>query len=116
MPSGSSLAVSREEFSKDATDAILSTGIRLIKEEVKDLELLLDDNDVVVVASGPHTSPSLSDSIRKIVGEDSFYFYDAIAPIVRLDSLDMDVCFRASRYSKSDKEDSDGDYINSPFR
>lgn len=115
LPAGSSLAVSREEFSRDATDAILSSGIRLIKEEVKDLEVLLDDNDVLVVASGPNTSPSLSDSIMKILGEDSFYFYDAIAPIVRLESLDMEVCFRASRYSKSDMEDSEGDYINSPL-
>ena len=115
LPAGSSLAVSREDFSKDASDAILSSGIKIIKEEVTDIEVLLNDYDVVIVASGPHTSSTLSDSIQRMIGEDSFYFYDAIAPIVRIDSLDMGICFRASRYSKSSQENSEGDYINSPL-
>jgi methylenetetrahydrofolate--tRNA-(uracil-5-)-methyltransferase len=115
LPAGSSLAVSREDFSRDATEAILSTKIKIIKEELKDIKSVLDDYDLIVIASGPNTSKSLSDSIKKIIGEEDLYFYDAIAPIIRADSIDMDICFRASRYSNSQQAGSEGDYINSPL-
>jgi methylenetetrahydrofolate--tRNA-(uracil-5-)-methyltransferase len=63
----------------------------------------------VIIASGPLTSPSLAESIKKLTGEESLYFYDAIAPIVDGDSLNKDVIFRASRYGEG------SDYLNSPM-
>jgi methylenetetrahydrofolate--tRNA-(uracil-5-)-methyltransferase len=67
----------------------------------------------VIVASGPLTSESLSQSIAELSGEEHLFFFDAIAPIVRAESINMEIAFRASRYDKGDQDE--GDYINCPF-
>jgi methylenetetrahydrofolate--tRNA-(uracil-5-)-methyltransferase len=110
VPAGSSLAVSRDDFADDVTRTIRSTpGITIVGSEVRDLATMLRDYDAVVLATGPHTSPALSDELRSVIGEQYLYFYDAIAPLVMRESIDMDVCFMASRFAKADDE---GDYIN----
>ena len=112
VPAGSSLAVSRDDFAEAITKKILSTkGITVVGQEVKSLETMLRDYDVVVLATGPHTSAFLSNELKNLIGEEYLYFYDAIAPLVELDSINMDVCFRASR----GEEGTEGDYINAPF-
>lgn len=112
VPAGSSLAVSREDFSIDVTNSILATkGITVVAQEVTELKTLLRDYDAVVLASGPHTSVSLSKELKTIIGEEYLYFYDAIAPLIEHSSIDMNICFRASRGGES----IEGDYINSPF-
>jgi len=112
VPAGSSLAVSRDEFAIAVTQKIsLIKGITIVDQEIKNLETMLRDYDAVVLATGPHTSAALSNSLKKIIGEDYLYFYDAIAPLVTLDSINMDICFRASRGGNVN----DGDYINAPF-
>ncbi|MEI6093571.1 MAG: methylenetetrahydrofolate--tRNA-(uracil(54)-C(5))-methyltransferase (FADH(2)-oxidizing) TrmFO [bacterium] len=112
VPAGSSLAVSREDFSIEVTDRISSTkGITIIDKEVVELGTLLRDYDAVVLASGPHTSASLSKELKAVIGEEYLYFYDAIAPLVEHSSIDMNICFRASRGGESEE----GDYINAPF-
>ena len=113
LPAGSSLAVSRNEFAAAVTETIMSIkGITVVDKEVNNFDTMLRDYDAVVIATGPHTSHELSDSLKKIIGEDYLYFYDAIAPLVTLDSINMDVCFRASRGGEVGAE---GDYINAPF-
>ncbi|MEI6080350.1 MAG: methylenetetrahydrofolate--tRNA-(uracil(54)-C(5))-methyltransferase (FADH(2)-oxidizing) TrmFO [bacterium] len=112
VPAGSSLAVSRDDFADAVTKKIKGTKrITIVDKEVKDLKSMTRDFDAVVLATGPHTSQTLSDELRAIIGEEYLYFYDAIAPLVEKDSIDMSICFRASRGENSD----DGDYINAPF-
>ena len=74
-----------------------------------------DDWDSVIVATGPLTSPALSDAIRSLTGEDALAFFDAIAPIVYRDSIDMDVAWFQSRYDKTGPAGSGADYINCPL-
>jgi len=81
-------------------------NIEIIREEVFDV----DTSIPTIIASGPLTSDSLSDSIIKLIGEDELYFFDAIAPIVEVDSINFDVAYIKDRYDKGD-----GDYINCPF-
>jgi methylenetetrahydrofolate--tRNA-(uracil-5-)-methyltransferase len=83
-------------------------NIDLIRAEVQDIP-----PGPVVVASGPLTSPRLTQALRVLTGTDSLFFFDAIAPILTRDSIDMNIAFRASRYSRGEQED--GDYINCPF-
>ena len=68
----------------------------------------------MVISAGPLASESLSASIARAVGAEHLYFYDAIAPIVRTHSLDMDIVFRASRYGQ-EKGETGGDYLNCPM-
>ncbi|NTW08918.1 MAG: methylenetetrahydrofolate--tRNA-(uracil(54)-C(5))-methyltransferase (FADH(2)-oxidizing) TrmFO, partial [Anaerolineaceae bacterium] len=106
---GGALAVDRDEFSSLVTWKIQShSGIRIFREEMRGIP-----EGPVVIASGPLTSDSLAKSIAQMNGEDHLYFYDAIAPIVRGDSIDMSRAFRASRYVKAG--DAEGDYINCPL-
>jgi methylenetetrahydrofolate--tRNA-(uracil-5-)-methyltransferase len=112
LPAGGALAVSRDEFSIDITNTILTNkNINVVDREVNNLNELINDFDALVVASGPLTSSSLSNSINELIGEDYLYFYDAIAPLIDPDSINMDICFKASRYEK----DTEGDYINIPL-
>ncbi|MCX6112231.1 MAG: methylenetetrahydrofolate--tRNA-(uracil(54)-C(5))-methyltransferase (FADH(2)-oxidizing) TrmFO, partial [Proteobacteria bacterium] len=112
VPAGSSLAVSRDDFADSVTKKIMSTkGITVVDQEVKNLNAMLRDYDAVVLATGPHTFGDLSNELRTIIGEEYLYFYDAIAPLVELGGIDMDMCFRASRGG----EGKEGDYINAPF-
>lgn len=110
LPAGAALAVDRDEFAKLVTQTIQShPNIGIIRAEMTEIP------DVpVIVASGPLTSRSLAKSIARLNGDDEYlYFFDAIAPIVRSDSINMNTAFRASRYDKGDQDE--GDYINCPF-
>ena len=109
IPAGGALAVDREAFAQAVTARIESQPrITLQREEVK----TLPEGLPVVVATGPLTSPDLADSIARLTGSAYLYFYDAMAPIVTADSIDMSVAFRASRYGHGGGE---GDYINCPM-
>lgn len=109
LPAGAALAVDREAFAKLVTEKINNhPNIQVIREEMKEIP-----NTPVIVASGPLTSNSLSKSIAKFSGEEHLFFFDAIAPIVHAESINMDIAFRASRYDKGDQDE--GDYINCPF-
>lgn len=108
VPAGGALAVDREGFAASITDIISHHPlITVVNEEVTDLESL---EGTVIVASGPLTSPALSEAIQKLLDAEYFYFYDAAAPIVAADSLNYDKVYRASRYDKGD-----ADYLNCPF-
>ena len=109
LPAGAALAVDRESFARLATERIANhPNIKVIREEMKEIS-----DTPTIIASGPLTSDSLSQSISKLSGEDHLFFFDAIAPIVHAESINMDVAFRASRYDKGDQDE--GDYINCPF-
>lgn len=108
VPAGGALAVDRKGFAASITDIISNHPlITVVNEEVTDLESL---EGTVIVASGPLTSPALSEAIQKLLDAEYFYFYDAAAPIVAADSLNYDKVYRASRYDKGD-----ADYLNCPF-
>jgi methylenetetrahydrofolate--tRNA-(uracil-5-)-methyltransferase len=109
LPAGGALAVDRELFAGLVTRRLEShPGIEIIRREAKEIP-----KSPVIVASGPLTSPSLSDSIAALSGEEHLFFFDAIAPIVQAESIDMSIAFRASRYGTGEQEE--GDYINCPF-
>jgi len=106
VPAGGALAVDRELFAAEVTRRIEShPRIRIVREEVAAVPA-----GPVVVATGPLTSEALARAIASLTGQEHLYFYDALAPIVRADSVDMTVAFRASRYGKGD-----ADYINCPM-
>ena len=109
VPAGGALAVDRDVFAGLVTERITQNpNIELIRQEVEEIP-----TGPTIIASGPLTSPPLSASILKLTGSDHLYFYDAIAPIVSLDSINMEVAFRASRYGRGEQDD--GDYINCPM-
>ncbi|MBR2179138.1 MAG: methylenetetrahydrofolate--tRNA-(uracil(54)-C(5))-methyltransferase (FADH(2)-oxidizing) TrmFO [Selenomonadaceae bacterium] len=112
VPAGGALAVDRNEFSEYITNKLKShSRIKIVNTEVEDIDNLLTEDDVLIVASGPLTSGALAEDLKKYVGTDSLYFYDAAAPIVTLESIDFDIAFRASRYDKG----GDDAYINCPM-
>lgn len=107
VPAGGALAVDRDIFSKLVTDGIKSNpNIEVITEEISEIP----DDAITVVATGPLTSEPLSETISKMFG-DSLSFFDAAAPIVTAESVDMDYAFCASRYERGDGDD----YINCPM-
>jgi methylenetetrahydrofolate--tRNA-(uracil-5-)-methyltransferase len=109
LPAGGALAVDRELFARLVTERIQGhPNIELVREEVKEIP-----DTPTVIASGPLTSASLSQSISRLSGEEHLYFFDAIAPVIHADSIDMNTAFRASRYGTGEQEE--GDYINCPF-
>jgi len=109
LPAGGALAVDREAFSARVTYIIEShPRIRVVRQEYPDVPPSL-----AVIASGPLTSKGLGQSIQELCGQDNLYFYDAIAPVVRSETIDMTRAFRASRYTRG--EPNEGDYINCPF-
>jgi methylenetetrahydrofolate--tRNA-(uracil-5-)-methyltransferase len=109
IPAGAALAVDREAFAAEITRRITAhPAIKIIREEVADLDRF--DSEIVIVASGPLTSPGLCADLRRILGCDHLYFYDAISPIVSAESVDLSVAFRASRYEKGGD-----DYLNCPL-
>jgi methylenetetrahydrofolate--tRNA-(uracil-5-)-methyltransferase len=109
LPAGSALAVDREGFSDLITERISRhPNIELVRAEMTEIPAT-----PTIVASGPLTSPRLSQEIRTLSGEEHLYFFDAIAPIVARDSINMDVAFRASRYGAGESDE--GDYINCPM-
>ena len=109
LPAGAALAVDRKLFSEKVTERITAhPNIKLIRQEMPEIP-----SDPVVIASGPLTSSNLSASIAKFTGQEHLYFFDAISPSVSVDSIDMDIAYRASRWDDGDQEN--GDYINCPF-
>ncbi|HEY8617386.1 methylenetetrahydrofolate--tRNA-(uracil(54)-C(5))-methyltransferase (FADH(2)-oxidizing) TrmFO [Phenylobacterium sp.] len=114
VPAGGALAVDREGFSEAVTARLQAHPlVTIAREEVAGLPPA--DWDSVVVATGPLTSPALADAILELTGEGQLSFFDAIAPIVNFESIDMSVAWRQSRY---DKEGPGGDaaaYINCPL-
>ena len=109
LPAGAALAVDREAFAQKVTEKIQShPNIQLIREEVKEIP-----ETPTIIASGPLTSESLSRSIASLSGEEHLFFFDAIAPIVHADSINMEIAFRASRYGTGEQDE--GDYINCPL-
>ncbi len=97
VPAGNALGVDRNIFAKKITEIIEShPNIEVVREEVKEIP----KNEIVIVASGPLTSDALSENIKKLVGYDHLYFFDAISPIVEADSVDYSKGFWGSRYGK----------------
>ena len=116
VPAGHALAVSRDDFAQEITETI--HGHPLI--EVTRAEVTAIPTGRVIVATGPLTSTALTAHIQALTGQQHLYFYDAMAPIVLAESIDMNIAFRASRYDKengagSGDAENDGDYINCPF-
>ncbi len=112
VPAGKALAVDRELFSAHVTKRVLEEErITLVREKVDSLDSpLLEGLDAVVVAAGPLADEGLAGSLMEVVGGNRLYFYDAIAPIVSRDSVDMDKAFWGSRYRPEDD-----DYLNCPM-
>ena len=113
VPAGGALAVDRDGFSAAVTAALEAHPLVQIRRE--EVALPPDEWDSVIVATGPLTSPALADAIRQLTGEDSLAFFDAIAPIVHRDSIDMSVAWFQSRYDKTGPGGSGADYINCPL-
>ena len=109
VPAGGALAVDRELFAGRVTETIENhPRITIIREEVT-----VVPDEPTIVATGPLTSPALALDIARLTGQEYLYFYDALAPIVSADSIDMSIAFRASRYGRGDE--AEGDYINCPL-
>lgn len=109
VPAGGALAVDREAFANQVTHRLQShPNIEIVRQEVTQIP-----EGLCVIASGPLTSNQLSSAIAELSGQDHLFFYDAISPIVSLDSIDINVAYRASRYGRGEEEE--GDYINCPF-
>jgi methylenetetrahydrofolate--tRNA-(uracil-5-)-methyltransferase len=119
VPAGGALAVDRDVFSAEVQKVIENHPlIELRREEIAGLPPV--DWDNVIVATGPLTSPPLADAVRALTGEQSLAFFDAIAPIVHRDSIDMDKAWFQSRYDKvgpggAGEQGEGADYINCPF-
>ena len=111
LPAGGALAVDRDGFSRAVTERLANHPlIEIRREEIAGLPP--EDWDSVILATGPLTSPALAEAIRSLTGETALSFFDAIAPIVHRDSIDMDKAWLQSRY---DEGGTGGDYINCPL-
>ena len=107
VPAGSALAVDRERFSAALTRSVENlASVRVIRREVPSIPAA----GIVILATGPLTSPALSRDLAARLGDEHLYFYDAISPIVTAESVDMEVAFRAARYGKGGD-----DYLNLPM-
>ena len=109
VPAGGALAVDRNEFSQTVTDMINSHPNITVENKLVE-EISLDDDEILIIATGPLTEGKLGEAIQNLCG-DYLSFYDAAAPIVMADSVDMQKAFGASRYDRG----GDDDYINCPF-
>lgn len=113
VPAGGALAVDRDGFAEHVGELLASYPlVTIAREEVN--EIPADWNNVII-ATGPLTSPPLAELIRTLGGEEDLAFFDAIAPIVHFDSIDMDVAWFQSRYDKSTDSGDGKDYINCPM-
>ena len=109
LPAGNALAVDRQSFSRLVTRRLAShPNVEILRTELAEIP-----DGPSIIASGPLTSDLLSHAIADLTGENQLYFFDAIAPIVDAESIDMNIAFRASRYDEGENEA--GDYINCPF-
>ena len=114
VPAGGALAVDRDGFAESVTQALESEPlITIVREEMAGLPPA--DWDNVIIASGPLTSPALAEAIGKLTGEAELAFFDAIAPIVHRESIDMDKAWFQSRYDKAGPGGTGADYINCPL-
>jgi methylenetetrahydrofolate--tRNA-(uracil-5-)-methyltransferase len=114
VPAGGALAVDREGFSQEVTRRIEAHPlIKIERGEVRGLPP--DDWDNVIVATGPLTSPALAEAVRSLTGEADLAFFDAIAPILHRESINMDVAWFQSRYDKVGPGGNGKDYINCPM-
>jgi methylenetetrahydrofolate--tRNA-(uracil-5-)-methyltransferase len=110
VPAGAALSVDRIKFAEFITEKIeRHPNIEIVREEVTRIPDA-PDGDVTIIATGPLTSDALTAEIMRFTGDDQLYFYDAIAPIVAADSIDMSIAFKAARYGKGGD-----DYINCPM-
>lgn len=106
VPAGNALAIDREGFSQKVTDKILNNpNITLIKEEIKEIP-----DTPAIIASGPLTSSDLAEKIKEFTKSEHLYFFDAIAPIIEVDSINFDIAFWQNRYNKGEAS-----YINCPM-
>lgn len=106
LPAGSALAVDREGFAREITEFIKSSPlVEVINEEITEIP-----DGPTIIATGPLTSSPLAEAIKKFFNEESFYFFDAAAPIVTKESINMDIAYFKSRYDKGD-----ADYLNCPM-
>src|SRR6478752_8638855 len=114
VPAGGALAVDREGFAAAVTAALAAHPlIDIRREEIA--ELPPADWESVIIATGPLTSPTLAGAIAKLTGQDALAFFDAIAPIVHRDSIDMSIAWLQSRYDKAGPGGSGADYVNCPL-
>ena len=104
VPAGQALAVDRDAFSSEITKLLKEhENITIYEENVKKIE----DDAITIIATGPLTTPEMCDTLKNLLGENFFYFYDAAAPIISAESIDMNKAFFASRYNKGE-----ADYLN----
>ena len=107
VPAGAALSVDRAKFAELITERVEAhPNIEIVREEVT----TISPDEITIIATGPLTSDALTKEIMRLTGDDQLYFYDAIAPIVAADSIDMSVAFKAARYGKGGD-----DYINCPM-
>ena len=112
VPAGKALAVDRHKFSEHLTRQIEGNPlIEIVREEIKEIPAPV--NGPVIIATGPLTSESLSEEVRKVTGSSHLYFYDSISPIIDAETIDYSRVFRASRYGVG--EEAGGDYLNCPL-
>jgi methylenetetrahydrofolate--tRNA-(uracil-5-)-methyltransferase len=110
VPGGHALTVDRDAFAAGVTAAIESEPlIELRREQMT----AIPEDGIVIVATGPLTSDALAESVARLTGSERLFFYDSISPIVDAESVDTNIAFWASRYSKS--TDGSNDYLNCPF-
>jgi methylenetetrahydrofolate--tRNA-(uracil-5-)-methyltransferase len=110
VPAGGALAVDRDLFAQQVTSRIENhPNITLIRQEIKEIPC-----SPAIIASGPLTSHLLTSAIQNLTGYDQIFYFDALAPIVSRDSINMDIAYQASRYGKS-REQGEGDYLNCPM-
>ena len=132
VPAGQALAVDREVFSKKVTEALENMeNVEIIRQEVGKDGLSIENiakDGIVIIATGPLTSDALSKQILELTGEEDLHFYDAAAPIIFKDSIDMNIAFYGNRYEQErakdedveewkakQKNDGDASYINLPM-
>jgi len=106
VPAGNALAINRKEFAAGITVMIQEhPNIKVLRQEASNL-----NDELTIIASGPLTSNDLTQEILKLIGNEHLYFFDAIAPIIDAQSLDLDIVFQKTRYDKGE-----ADYLNCPF-
>ena len=131
VPAGGALAVDRVRFAQGITAALeVAPLVTIRREEIPDLSLSGDVQEPLIVATGPLTSPRLSQAVAALVGQDQLYFYDAISPIVLVETIDLGIVFRASRWGRHTPAPAEtgledhavsggaagaGDYLNCPM-
>ena len=109
VPAGGALAVDRTAFADKVTERLEKHPLVDIERE----EVRAIPDGIVIIATGPLTSPKMSDELTRLSGEEHLYFFDAISPIVEAESIDRSIAYRGSRYGRGVREE--GDYINCPM-